>query len=274
MNLRIHVYLSEPKAGEESRSHEEQEPEPGEWVGLRTGTFLSLWFCGLSSVLLSAHLLHSPLLADLLPLFSMHRRWQWWFTAPVLHAPFKTRGNQLLSDSQPQIPMRDKLRSQASISNLPLTARGIESPRINLAPRPTSDEGGGTSQGLGVNGQVRHTFQVSPIHLLNAEEPVALVQHTETDKTKATSLSQESQKKAEIWNSKKMIPDSQGHMAGVPRSTGGLQKWKNPTHHQVLSTVSKFPKQRMVGEAGGRGIFGYFAVDMGGPAEVPWVGLS
>ena len=62
--------------------------------------------------------------------------------------------------------MRDKLRSQASISNLPLTARGIESPRINLAPRPTSDEGGGTSQGLGVNGQVRHTFQVSPIHLL------------------------------------------------------------------------------------------------------------
>ena len=51
----------------------------------------------------------------------------------------------------PQIPMRDKLRSQASISNLPLTARGIESPRINLAPRPTSDEGGGTSQGLGVH---------------------------------------------------------------------------------------------------------------------------
>lgn len=71
-----------------------------------------------------------------------------------------------------------------------------------------------------------------------------------------------------------MIPDSQGHMAGVPRSTGGLQKWKNPTHHQVLSTVSKFPKQRMVGEAGGRGIFGYFAVDMSGPAEVPLVGPS
>lgn len=71
-----------------------------------------------------------------------------------------------------------------------------------------------------------------------------------------------------------MIPDSQGHMADVPRSTDGLQKWKNPTHHQVLSTVSKFPKQRMVGEVGGRGIFGYFAVDMSGPAEVPWVGLS
>ena len=63
-------------------------------------------------------------------------------------------------------------------------------------------------------------------------------------------------------------------MAGVPRSTGGLQKWKNPTHHQVLSTVSKFPKQRMVGEAGGRGIFGYFAVDMSSPAEVPLVGPS
>ena len=98
----------------------------------------------------------------------------------------------------PQIPMRDKLRSQASISNLPLTARGIESPRINLAPRPTSDEGGGTSQGLGVNGQVRRTFKVSAIHLLNAEEPAALVQCTETDKTKATSLSQESRKKTDM----------------------------------------------------------------------------
>ena len=30
MNLRIHVYLSEPKAGRESRSHEGQEPELGE----------------------------------------------------------------------------------------------------------------------------------------------------------------------------------------------------------------------------------------------------
>lgn len=123
-------------------------------------------------------------------LHARDRRWQWWFTAPVLHAPFKTRGNQLLSDSQSQIPMRDKLRSQASISSLPLTARGTESPRTNLVPRPTSDEGGGTSQGLGVNGQVKHTFKVSPIHPLNAKGPAALVKYTETDKTKATSLSQ------------------------------------------------------------------------------------
>lgn len=42
-------------------------------------------------------------------LYARDRRWQWWFTAPVLHAPFKTRGNQLVSDSQSQIPMRDKL---------------------------------------------------------------------------------------------------------------------------------------------------------------------
>lgn len=55
------------------------------------------------------------------------------------------------------------------------------------------------------------------------------------------------------------------------RSTDSLQKWKNPTHHQVLSTVSKFPKQRMVGKLG-EGIFGYFAVDMSGPAEIPWLG--
>lgn len=123
-------------------------------------------------------------------LHACDRRRQWWFTAPVLHAPFKTRGNQLVSDSQSQIPMRDKLRSQASISNLPLTARGRESPRINLVPRPTSDEGGGTSQGLRVNGQVRRTFKVSAIHLLNAEEPAALVQCTETDKARATSSSQ------------------------------------------------------------------------------------
>lgn len=86
--------------------------------------------------------------------------------------------------------MRDKLRSQASISSLPLTARGTEFPRTNLVPRPTSDEGGGTSQGLGVNGQVKHTFKVSPIHPLNAKGPAALVKYTETDKTKATSLSQ------------------------------------------------------------------------------------
>ena len=86
--------------------------------------------------------------------------------------------------------MKDKLRSQASISSLPLTARGIESPRANLVPIPTSDEGGSTSQGLGVNGQVRRTFEVSPIHLLNAKGPAALVKYTETDKTKATSLSQ------------------------------------------------------------------------------------
>ena len=43
-------------------------------------------------------------------------------------------------------------------------------------------------------------------------------------------------------------------MAEVPRSTGGLQKWKNPTHHQALSAASKFPKQRLVGEAGGKSL--------------------
>lgn len=62
-----------PKAGSTARPHKRQEPGPGESPAARAVTLplsLSLWPCGHLSMLLSTHLLHSPLLADFLPLFS------------------------------------------------------------------------------------------------------------------------------------------------------------------------------------------------------------
>lgn len=70
-----------------------------------------------SSVLLSAHLLHSPLLADLLPLSSVHvpedemTIHRSCFTCPA----HKTSGNQLVSGPQSQIPRRQNL-SESSMN--------------------------------------------------------------------------------------------------------------------------------------------------------------
>lgn len=68
-----------------------------------------------SSVLLSAHLLHSPLLADLLPLSSMHVTeddmmiHSSCFTCPA----HKTSGKQLVSGPQSQIHRRQNLSDPA-----------------------------------------------------------------------------------------------------------------------------------------------------------------
>lgn len=56
-------------------------------------------------------------------------------------------------------------------------------------------------------------------------------------------------------------------MPGALRITGGLQEWKNPTHHQALAAASQFPKQRLEWGEGKGDIIGYFTVDMTGLAE-------
>lgn len=59
------------------------------------------------------------------------------------------------------------------------------------------------------------------------------------------------------------------YVAGTLRSTGGLQKWTNPTYCQVLISNISVPRTEAGRRKGKKKIQGYIIVEMTGRAEAP-----
>lgn len=226
MNLRIRVYLSETKGRRRIQVSWGQGTRTWRMNGTQDRHFplsLILW------PLICAALCTSILpLADLLPLFSMHVTEDGNDDSQLLfYMPFQDQ-RKPTSVWFPVPNPHEISWGVTSISKAILLQPREESPLEKLGAQTYLWWGRGHFSGTrGQWAGQRHLQSVSypSIKCKGASSSCAVHRNRQG---KSHIFKPVISEETKIWTSKKMIPDSQGHMADVPRSTDSLQKWKNP----------------------------------------------